>query len=226
MVIITNIYKPFAGTDRMIASFERHGFEVAINRIPTGNGAILRGLYECYKRAATGHETFAYADAADTICQRPFTVPTNRLIWSTEKACYPYPDRAALYKFGPRLKSPWRYLNNGLYGGPLALAIEFFERYGLHKLNDHANGQAEVMDAYLQAVEDGFPIALDLKCELFQSIAFDHDPKLNGHPLHLNGYEGIDFEIKDGLVRNVLTKTTPAVLHGNGQTPMGWIYTM
>jgi hypothetical protein len=56
-----------------------------------------------------------------------------------------------------------------------------------------------------------------------KSIAFDHDPKLNGHPLHLNGYEGTDFEIKDGLVRNVLTKTTPAVLHGNGQTPMGWI---
>jgi hypothetical protein len=223
MVIITNIYKPFAGTDRMVKSFERHGFEVAVNRIPTGNGAILRGLYECYKRAATGHETFAYSDAADTYCQRPFSAPTDHLLWSTEKACYPHPDRAALYKFGPRLKSPWRYLNNGVYGGPLALAVEFFERYGLNKLHDHANGQAEVMDAYLKAVGEGFPIALDLKCELFQSIAFDHDPKLNGHPLHLNGYEGTDFEIKDGLVRNVLTKTTPAVLHGNGLTPMNWI---
>jgi hypothetical protein len=223
MVIITNIYKPFAGTDRMVASFEKHGFEVAVNRIPTGNGRILRGLYECYKRAVTGHDHFAYADAADTVCQRPFTVPTDHLLWSTEKACYPHPEKAKEYKFGGRLKSPWRYLNNGVYGGPLALAIEFFERYGLHKLHDNANGQAEVMDAYLQAVKDGFPIKLDFGCKLFQSIAFDHDPKLNGHPLHLKGYEGTDFEIKDGLVVNKLTKSTPAILHGNGQTPMGWI---
>jgi hypothetical protein len=223
MVIITNIYKPFAGTDRMVSSFEKHGFEVAVNRIPTGNGAILRGLYECYKRAATGHDHFAYADAADTVCQRPFTVPTDHLIWSTEKACYPHPEKAKEYKFAGRLKSPWRYLNNGVYGGPLALVIEFFERYGLHKLHEGANGQAEVMDAYLKAVADGFPIKLDFGCKLFQSIAFDHDPERGGHPLHLKGYEGTDFEIKDGLVVNKLTKSTPAVLHGNGQTPMGWI---
>jgi hypothetical protein len=114
-------------------------------------------------------------------------------------------------------------LNNGVYGGPLALVIEFFERYGLHKLHDNANGQAEVMDAYLKAQEEDFPIKLDFGCKLFQSIAFDHDPKLNGHPLHLKGYEGTDFEIKDGMVVNKLTKSTPAVLHGNGQTPMGWI---
>jgi hypothetical protein len=223
MVIITNIYKPFAGTDRMVASFEKHGFEVAVNRIPTGNGRILRGLYECYKRAVTGHDHFAYADAADTVCQRPFTVPTDHLLWSTEKACYPHPEKAKEYKFGGRLKSPWRYLNNGVYGGPLALAIEFFERYGLHKLHDNANGQAEVMDAYLQAVKDGFPIKLDFGCKLFQSIAFDHDPARGDFPLHMNGYEGTDFEIKDGLVVNKLTKSTPAILHGNGQTPMGWI---
>ena len=103
------------------------------------------------------------------------------------------------------------------------MAIEFFERYGLHKLHDNANGQAEVMDAYLQAQEDNFPIKLDTSCKLFQSIAFDHDPKRNGHPIHDHGYEGIDFKIENGLVKNVLTKTTPAILHGNGQTPMQWI---
>jgi hypothetical protein len=225
MVVITNIYKPFAGTDRMIASFEKHGHEVAVNTIPTGNGAIMRGLYECYKRAVSGHKHFIYADAADTICQRNFDgeLPNDYLLWSTEKACYPYEDRAALYKFAPKMKSPWRYLNNGIYGGRLDMAIEFFERYGLHKLHDNANGQAEVMDAYLQAQDDNFPIKLDTSCKLFQSIAFDHDPKRNGHPIHENGYEGIDFKIENGLVKNVLTKTTPAVLHGNGLTPMGWI---
>jgi hypothetical protein len=224
MVIITNIYKPIEGTRKMVASFERHGFEVAVNTIPTGNGAILRGLYECYKRAIGGHELFTYADAADTYCQRPFSPPTDYLLWSTEKACYPNTERAKDYKFAGRLKSPWRYLNNGVYGGPLALVIEFFERYGLHKLHDGANGQAEVMDAYLQAVKDGFPIKLDFNGELFQSIAFDHDPKRQGHPIHANGYEGTDFEIKGGLVVNRLTGKTPAILHGNGRTPMEWIY--
>lgn len=224
MVIITNIYKPFDGTKRMIQSFEKHGYEVAVNTIPMGNGAILRGLYECYKRAATGHETFCYADAADTICQRPLNVPNDYLLWSTEKACYPHPEKAELYNHHHKLKSPWRYLNNGLYMGRLDLVIEFFDRYGLNKLPDHANGQDEVMDAYFQAVKDGFPIKLDIKCEEFQSIAFDYDPKIDSYPLHKNGYEGSDFEIKDGLVYNKLTKTTPAVLHGNGQTPMGWLY--
>jgi hypothetical protein len=79
------------------------------------------------------------------------------------------------------------------------------------------------MDAYLKAVAEGFPIKLDFSCKLFQSIAFDHDPTRGDYPLHLTGYEGTDFEIKDGLVVNKLTKSTPAVLHGNGQTPMGWI---
>lgn len=224
MVIITNIYKPFDGTKRMIQSFEKHGYEVAVNTIPMGNGAILCGLYECYKRAATGHETFCYADAADTICQRPLNVPNDYLLWSTEKACYPHPEKAELYNHHHKLKSQWRYLNNGLYMGRLDLVIEFFDRYGLNKLPDHANGQDEVMDAYFQAVKDGFPIKLDIKCEEFQSIAFDYDPKIDSYPLHKNGYEGSDFEIKDGLVYNKLTKTTPAVLHGNGQTPMGWLY--
>lgn len=224
MVIITNIYKPFEGTKRMIQSFERHGYEVAVNTIPTGNGAIMRGLYECYKRAITGHETFCYADAADTICQRRLNVPTDHLLWSTEKACYPHPDKAKLYNFHHKLKSPWRYLNNGLYMGRLDLMIEFMERYGLHRLPDNANGQDEVMDAYFKAVEDGFPIKLDFGCKEFQSIAFDHDPKTGSYPVHAKGYEGTDFEIVNGLVKNNKTKSTPAVLHGNGQTPMQWIY--
>lgn len=223
MVVITNIYAANPNTERMVRSFEKHGFEVAVLRLGMGNGRILRGLYECYKRAISGHEYFVYSDAADTICQRSFTLPKDHLLWSTEKACYPYPDRAALYKYGGRLKSPWRYLNNGVYGGRLELVIEFFEKYGLHKLDDNANGQAEVMDAYLQAQEDKFPIKLDFSCSLFQSIAFDHDPKRQGHPIHEHGYEGTDFEVKDGLIHNLLTGSTPAIIHGNGQTPMQWI---
>jgi hypothetical protein len=223
MVIITNIYAPNAATARMIDSFEKHGHEVAVLNTPTGNGGIMRSLWECYKRAATGHDLFCYSDAGDTVCQRPVKVPTNYLLWSTEKACYPDTSLSSQYTYPQRYKGEWRYLNNGVYGGPLALVIEFFERYGLCNLPQNANGQNETMVAYLQAVKDGFPIKLDLNCTEFQSIAFDHDPIRNDYPIHAKGYEGIDFEIVGGMVRNKATKTTPAILHGNGQTPMAWI---
>lgn len=226
MVVITDIYKENNRTIRMVKSFERFGYEVAIGRANFPHGRMWKEVCSIVKRAATGHETFVYSDGGDTICQREFEVPNDRLIWSTEKSCYPFPDKAKEYKFPPNLKSPWRYLNNGGFGGSLALMVEFIDRYQLDKIPDHKTAQAEVMDAYLKAKEEGFPIELDWKCRIFQSIAFD--PMKDGRMAdHFGGvYNGTDFIIKDGLVKNRITKTTPAILHGNGQTPMEWIYRM
>lgn len=225
MIIFTNVYKPIHGTDRMIRSFERFGYNVIVGNTTTGNGFIMRDLYLAYKQALSdGHETFCYSDAADTICQREFDLPSDSIIWSTEKACYPDSSLCTKYKYPKGYDGDWRYLNNGIYGGSLRLAIEFFEKYGLHELHQHANGQHEVMVAYLDAVSNGFPISLDLNCEKFQSIAFDYDPVRDSYPLHQNDeYHGSDFEVRDGLIHNKSTGTTPAILHGNGLTPMGWI---
>jgi len=134
-----------------------------------------------------------------------------------------------------RVKSEWLYLNNGLYGGSLQLMLEFVDKY-IGKLPMQANCQLETMQAFLQAKKDGFPIELDYKCELFQSIAFDPAKPSKGEPIdkasfsiHLDEkgkpkYTGTDFAIKNGLVYNKMTKKTPAILHGNGRTPMQWIY--
>ena len=209
MVIITAIYSENDQTRQMQRSFERHGYEVAVLREPfIGNGDAMKRLYHCYKRAITGHSHAVYSDGGDTFCQRTFD-PPQVLTWSAEKACYPHPHMAEKYKYGPKFKSPWRYLNNGGYGGPLDALIEFFERYGLHRLPSDCNGQAEAMEAYLKAREDGFKIVLDTKCETFQCIAHT-DPN--------------DFSFKGKLLVNNITKTTPAILHGNGRTDMTHIY--
>lgn len=216
MIIITYIFSPNKNTKQTIDSFERFGYEVAVLRKDAhrGNGNVLRDLYEVYKRAATGHETFVYADAADSYCQRPFEEPKDHILYSTEKACYPRPEIAKQYK---PVSSPWKYLNGGGYGGPPKLIIEFFERYGLLNHAGDANGQHEQMMAYLQAEKEGFPIKLDTDCELFQTMAHA-DP---------SEFEVVDAEKDKGhfslykpVLRNKITKTIPAILHFNGLTPM------
>lgn len=235
MVVCTNIYAPNEATKQMVNSFERFGYEMAILNTPFPYGQIFNDLYALYKRAATGHETFIYSDGGDTFCQRPFTVPNDRLIWSTEKHCYPDSKLAEKYP-KTRIKTDWKYLNNGGYGGNLQLMIEFIRKYMGGNLPKDANCQHETMVAFLKAKADGFPIELDYKCELFQTIAFDPQQPEKGQPIDRASfainldekgnpkYTGTDFAIKNGLVVNKMTKKTPAILHGNGTTRMGWIY--
>ena len=235
MVVCTNIYAPNERTNKMVESFERFGYEVAITTKPFPYGQIFNELLALYKRAATGHETFIYSDGGDTFCQRPFTVPNDRLIWSTEKHCYPDVRLAEKYP-EPNCATDWKYLNNGGYGGSLALMLEFAHRYMRAPLPSDANCQHETMVAFLKAKKDGFPIELDYNCELFQTIAFDPQKPKKGQKIDRasfsihrddNGnpkYTGTDFKIVKGKVVNRMTKTTPAILHGNGTTPMEWIY--
>jgi hypothetical protein len=203
MVVITNIYAPNPRTEQTVESFRSHGYEVAVlgNQF-RGNGQVMRDLYECYKRAVTGHELFIYTDGADTFCQHYVEPPKDHILYSVEKACYPHEEIAKQYK---PVKSPWKYLNGGGYGGPLKLIIEFFERYGLHQHANDVNGQHEQMMAYLQAEKDGFPIKLDTKCRIFQTMAFA-DPT--------------EFKVEGKQLKNLVTKTTPAILHFNGLTDM------
>lgn len=204
MIVVTYIYRETEGTKRMAASVAKQGYELAVVRAGENPKDIMKALYECYKRAATGHDYLIYADAADTYFQRPVNVPKDYILYSTEKQCFPFPDWANKYR-GIGF-TPWKYLNNGLMCGPSKLIVEYFERYGLNDIAQ--NAQAAAMEAYFKAVSDGFPVSLDFMCEEFQSVAFE---------------EPGEFEF-DGMLRNLITKTTPAVLHGNGLTPLEpWI---
>lgn len=201
MIIVTYIYKDTPGTKRMAESVARHGYELAVVRTDSNPANIINELYQCYKRASTGHDHIVYSDAADTYFQKPVTVPIDHILYSTEKQCFPFPDWES--KYAP-VKSRWKFLNGGGYCGPSALLVEFFERYKLHSIGG-TNPQAAQMEAYFQGVKDGFPIKLDTQCKVFQSVAFESDD---------------EFEMKNGLLRNKVTKSVPSILHGNGLTSL------
>lgn len=201
MIVITYIFKDTDGTRRMAESVAKQGYDLGVVRTDDNPATVIRELYECYKRAVTGHDLIIYADAADTYFQKPLKVPEDHILYSTEKACYPFPDWASRYQ---PVKSRWKFLNGGGCCGPTKLLVEFYDRYNLHSIGA-TNPQAALMEAYFKAVEEGFPIKLDTSCKQFQSIAFE-DPD--------------EFEMKDGLLRNRITKAIPAVLHGNGLTPL------
>lgn len=205
MIVITYAYTPETeGMRQMRLSVERQGYELAVVKTTDYPATIMRDLYECYKRAATGHEYMVYADYPDTFFQKKVEVPTDHILYSTEKACFPFPQWATHFERQGR----WIYPNNGLFAGPLKLVIEFFERYKLYDIGA-VNGQAAMQQAYLKARDEWFPVLLDTDCEVFQSIAFE-DPD--------------EFEMKDGLLHNKITGTVPAIIHGNGLTDMSRMY--
>lgn len=206
MIVATYIYQETEGTRQMRASVNRVGHELAVVTTSTSPNDINNQLLALYRRASGGHKNFLYADAADSFFQREVTnIPTDYLLYSTEKACYPYPDWG---KKHPPSGSRWRYLNGGGVCGPLQLMIEYYERYKLCNVGSK-NGQAYLQECLFQALADGFPVKLDFDCSVFQTLAFADES---------------EFDWDTGLLRNNITGTVPAVLHGNGLTEMRHIY--
>lgn len=222
-IVLTAIYSEFWGTKHFRDSCKRVGLEVH-NVFPPGahyqgNGIIYQYFYQAFLDLKDKYKTVIYSDGADTIFQKAFVPPTNKIIYSVEKAIWPpLPHLKLLYdvwysdfKRKDVAWIPWRYLNGGNWCGPIDLLIEFYDRYGFRDLKGDINGQREQAEAFMKADADGFPIVFDHKCEYFQTIAFEHTG---------------DFNLaEDGktLINNI-TSTIPCVLHGNGRTDMTPIY--
>ena len=222
-IVLTAIYTEFWGTHHFRKSCERVGLEV-YNVFPPGtkyqgNGIIYTYFYNAFQKLKDEYKTVIYSDGADTIFQRAFMPPTDKIIYSVEKAVWPplqslmdlyktYYDRPRFANIG---HNPWKYLNGGNWCGPIDLLIEFYDRYRLHDLTGAINGQKEQWEAFFKADQEGFPIAFDHQCEYFQTTAFENTG---------------DFRLaEDGksLINNI-TGTTPCILHGNGRTDMTPIY--
>jgi hypothetical protein len=217
MIVTTYIYKDFANPDSSTFEFRRSvdalGLElhnVAPKTEHVGNGEVLRLLGEFYG-SLPSDTPILYADGADSFIFYEPHIPSNYILYSTEKNVWPPTEelREAWAKY-PDL-TPWRYLNGGGYAGPAGLLAEFFEIGGLTTLGDIPDGQAQGAQAraFFKAKEQGFPICLDYECNTFQTIGF---------------MEPTDFEVLNVGIRNTITNTMPAVFHGNGRTPMGWVY--
>lgn len=221
MTVVTYIYEDFtneiSSTHRFRESVERMGYElinVAPGKQHVGNAEVLRLLCEQFKKM-TG--PVCYADGADTFFLRKINVPTDCILYSTEKAVWPPTPalkQAWADLYGGEPPTPWAYLNGGGYCGPAPLIAEFFEEFVIPRLDtiqDDGQAQAAQSFAFIDARKDGFNIYLDKYCTEFQSIAFSPPG---------------DFSVQDGMFLNNTTRSAPALIHGNGRTPMGWIYDM
>lgn len=223
-IVITAIYEEFWGTQNFRASLKQFGLE-PYNVFPKntphmGNGFIYQYFYKAFLDLKGSYDTVVYSDGADTFWQKNFIPDDDQIIYSVEKQIWPpeqqFPHLRRLYDeyYHSRgreylIPHPWKFLNGGNWSGPIELLIEWYERYGLNKLTGDINGQKEQAEAFMAADKDGFPIAFDLGCEYFQTVAFEN--------------EG-DFGLNGKMLVNNITGTIPCVLHGNGRTDMTAIY--
>ena len=227
MIVCTYIYAETNGTREMRKSVERCGHELAVVTAGPAPDAVNQQLLGLYRRAASGHKKFVYADAADSFFQRPLNddqIPSDCIMYSTEKACYPYPDWNVKH---PASDSRWKFLNGGGVCGPLDLMIEYYERYRLCSPGS-MNGQAYLQQQMFQAISDGFPIKLDTSCSVFQTLAFADESEFEWRHTMQQTYFDKETNTRQAvsveLLHNTITGTVPAVLHGNGLTEMKHIY--
>lgn len=217
--VITSIYKPFWGTQEFYKSCERVRLPV-YNAFTgdryTGNGDVIRMIYEQLLKLKDKYTYAIYADGADSLFIKSFT-PPDYILYSTEKAVWPPLDSLKekwneyYYSNPDFVTSSWLHLNGGGYCGPIKLLIDFFETYGLNQLKGDLNGQLEQSEAFLKAKKEAYPIFLDTECKYFQTLA---------HAAYT------DFYADQFVFRNMVTGSEPCVLHGNGRTEMTSLYKM
>lgn len=180
---------------------------------------FLGKLHETYNYLKTlkGYTHFIYTDAWDTFAVAgpdAVTIPDGLLI-SAERACYPHPDKAALYPDNPSL---WKYVNGGGWCGEIAA---FLKMYEMCPPTTELNDQVYLTDQFLKGYDW---IKLDYECKVFQTLGFcPHSdfvfPECSKHPIVL----GKPIQTNQ-VFYNTVTRSHPAFIHGNGHTPMPHIY--
>lgn len=230
-IVVTSIYREFWGTKEFRKSVERTGLPLH-NAFKghkfTGNGDVIRNIYEALLELRDKYKYAIYSDGADSYFIKSFTPPDGYILYSTEKAIWPpTAEMQGKWKYfwnSEELRAdavpetPWKYLNGGGYCGEIDLLIKFFEKYGLDKLEGDVNGQKEQSDAFITARHDRFPIFLDTLCRFFQTTGFEEEGDFEmGTVRRSNG-------TITKIFANAVTGTMPYVLHGNGRTDMRSIY--
>lgn len=152
---------------------------------------------------------FIYADSYDS-----FALSTQKeveekikfehgVMYSTEKACWPYTEWAGEY---PESPYPHKYLNGGGFVGKVEDFIRMYESDPIAnsgKLND----QVWAADHFLRKNNDR--IFLDTKSDIFQCI---------GHT------DKDEFKVKGKRLINKHTGSKPVLIHGNGHSKLDWVY--
>lgn len=132
----------------------------------------------------------------------------DTLVWNGERNLWPRGDLKDEYDALLTDAGPWKYLNSGVLFGKAALILELLESMDIESIGVdrrepdgrviEPNDQGEYQAAFLkQAV----PQVIDTNCRLAMTFS---------------ATEFEDYEIADRECRNLLTGTTPGILHFNG----------
>jgi hypothetical protein len=199
------------GLKQLKRSAEKHGYDFTIFRATwRGYGGKVLDVAEfCRENQQQDYTHILFMDAHDSYFLRPYEDFVAK-IWNPElmiigakKACWPDPDRAQAYEYISGPFSPWRYVNSGQYLAPIDLFLRIVDENPIHEREDDQRWMTSI---YLSAK---YKTHLDTGCMFFQSIAFEAER---------------DFEINKVGLCNKITDSRPCAAHGNGRTPMGWIY--
>lgn len=127
-------------------------------------------------------------------------LPTDHILISGEKNCWPDPNCQHLYPMGP---TPWMFVNSGCIVGKASDLLIEMERGFAEALPDLV---ADDQRFWTWLFLTGDKIRIDYNCNLFQSMS-----------MHIVGY---DFAVNQDTHRlfNCRTGTTPNFLHWNGGT--------
>lgn len=210
--LITVATRSAPGLDILKRSVEHNGDQLTILGMGTewkGFGTKIILLRDYLKDNSNNATHFIFTDAYDiiylhsakTIALKYLSHFDKCIVFSTEKACWPVP---ALQEQYPGWPGQWKYLNSGSFMGRVDMMNDFLQAVEIDwKIDD----QLFYTKAFLLDLMQGYGIIkLDYDCEIFQSVAFEHE---NDFAIHVG----------KGFM-NQETRSYPSILHGNGRTDM------
>lgn len=142
----------------------------------------------------------------DEIIRKILDAPGN-LIMSCEADCWPAGAWCQSYRAWES-PTPWYAICAGQYTGTSSAVIRAMREIQARAGTVAAGGSSQELLHRMYA--DGFPMALDRRCEIFQSMS---------------GYPAKAVEAREGKAFNTLTGAWPMFMHWNGRAPGmdGWM---
>lgn len=176
-----------------------------------GMGSPISGLgwklHTMYRYLSTQKKsgTVLFTDAFDSVILKPaglimeeYKALNFPLVMSAEANCFP---ASPLHKFYPEAPTRYRYVNSGGWIGDAEYMRDLLHSLSAACLPDTLNDQGVLADYYISRPDS---MRLDHQCRIFQCLfAADEDLFFDGT-----------------AIKNVVTGSQPAVIHGNGGTDM------
>lgn len=191
---------------QLLESCKRQGISLDI----LGMGKPFRGFTEKiiqvqeYLETLPDSDVVMFVDAYDVLILATgehildaFLSMNAPFIVSGEKICFPDKELACKY---PKSPTPFAYINSGGYIGYVGYIKQLFKDFPSFKAED--DDQRLVTTNYLEHPDK---YCIDYHCQIFLTT---YDMR----------YDELDIDKKRGAVHNVVTHTTPCVIHGNSKS--------